>query len=463
MSTKGIRDFRPQLHYTPIMGWINDPNGLVCVDGVYHLFSQYDPDVHHTGPLFWDHAVSRDLIHWEHLPIALTPDLLGSIFSGSAVYDKENTSGFGKDGKAPIVAMFTYHHSSEDGDHSHDYEQQAIAYSTDGVNFTKYEGNPVLPGRERDFRDPKVFPNPVKGGWSVATVAGDRVRFYHSADLKNWEKTGEFGPEGNYSLGVWECPDIFPLEINGETKWVLLVSMGPSRENRGSRTQYFIGDFDGDTFTCDGRFDQVEFIDDGFDNYAGVTFSNTDERILVGWASNWVYATKTPTYDYCGCQTIPRVISLVDTPLGGVRLASKPVSDGFFDAGKPSDGTLPGEVFKLTVTGSGAASVTLGNDKGQTFVFGVNEANEVFIDRRNAGAKDFSEIFADDWFSENAVPRFYDGAWKLELTFDHSVAELFADGGTRTFTLQLYPDTPYTAVTAEENAKITVHTLKSAE
>lgn len=460
MSTKGIRNFRPELHYSPVFGWINDPNGLVCVDGVYHLFSQYDPDVHHTGPLFWDHAVSTDLIHWEHLPIALTPDAMGSIFSGSAVYDEENTSGFGKDGKAPIVAMFTYHHHSEDGDRSHDYEQQAIAYSTDGVNFTKYEGNPVLPSRERNFRDPKLFPNPMKGGWSVVTVAGDRVRFYHSTNLKDWEKTGEFGPEGNHSKGVWECPDLFPLEVNGETKWVLLVSMGTCKENHGSRTQYFVGDFDGDTFTCDGRFDKTEFIDDGFDNYAGVTFSNTSERVLVGWESNWVYATKTPTYDFCGIQSIPRILTLVDTPKGGVRLASRPVSDSFFTEGTPCDGILPGEVFKLTVTGSGAAAVTLANDKGQTFVFGVNEENEAYVDRTNAGAKDFDGNFADDWFSKNKASRFYDGEWKLELTFDHSVAELFLDNGTRAFTLLLYPDTPYTTVTASGNTNILIHALK---
>ncbi len=460
MSTKGIRDFRPTLHYSPIMGWINDPNGLVCVDGVYHLFSQYDPDVQHTGPVFWDHAISTDLIHWEHLPIALTPDLMGSIFSGSAVYDEKNTSGFGKDGKAPIVAMFTHHHRSEDGDRDHDYEQQSIAYSTDGVHFTKYEGNPVLPSRERNFRDPKVFPNPIKGGWSVVTVAGDRVRFYHSENLRDWEKTGEFGPEGNYSEGVWECPDLFPLEVNGETKWVLLVSMGPRRENHGSRTQYFTGTFDGDTFICDGRFNQIEPIDTGLDNYAGVTFDNAPERILISWASNWIYARETPTYDYCGIQTIPRVLSLVDTPKGGIRLASKPVSDDCFSEGVPSDGTLPGEVFKLTVTGSGASAVTLANDKGQTFVFGVNEENEAYIDRRNAGAKDFSPVFAEDWFSVNKASRFYDGQWTLELTFDRSICELFLDHGTRAFSQLVFPDSPYTTVSATGNASVRIHTLK---
>ena len=291
-------------------------------------------------------------------------------------------------------------------------------------------------------------------------AAGDRVHFYASKDLKNWEKTGEFGPEGNYSQGVWECPDLFPLEVNGETRWVLLVSMGRNEENHGARTQYFIGSFDGDTFTCDGRFTEPEFIDCGFDNYAGVTFDNASERILIGWGINWVYANESPTGEYCGDMTLPRTLSLVDTPKGGLRLAGASKADAFFGEGVACDGTLPGEVFKLTVTGEGPCTVALQNDAGQQFLFGVNEQNEAFIDRRAAGAKDFSEVFASDWYSVISAPRFYDGAWKLELTFDHSIAELFLDNGTRIFTQVVYPDTPYTAVTASGNAGILVHTLK---
>ena len=460
MSTKGIRDFRPELHYTPEKNWINDPNGLVYADGNYHLFAQHNPDAAHWGPMYWAHAVSKDLIHWEHLPVALAPDELGMIFSGSAVYDKENTSGFGKDGKAPIVAMFTHHHHEEGTDRAQDYEQQSIAYSTDGVHFIKYEGNPVLPSRARDFRDPKIFRNTVKNCWGVVLAAGDRVHFYASSDLKHWEKTGEFGPEGNYSKGVWECPDLFPLEYNGEEKWVLLVSMGRNEENHGARTQYFIGSFDGDTFTCDGRFSQPEFIDCGFDNYAGVTFDNAPERILIGWGINWVYANESPTGEYCGDMTLPRTLSLVDTPKGGLRLAGSCKADALFGESVPADGTLPGEVFKLTVTGQGACTVTLSNDAGQRFLFGVNEKNEAFIDRTDAGAKDFSEVFARDWYSAISAPRFYDGAWKLELTFDHSIAELFLDNGTRIFTQVVYPDTPYTAVSATGDAVITVSTIK---
>lgn len=452
MSTKGLRDFRPQLHFTPSAGWINDPNGLVYAEGKYHLFAQYYPEPF-WGPMHWYHAVSTDLLHWEHLPVALAPDELGFIFSGSAVYDRENRSGFGQEGSPPLVAMYTSHKNQE-GNRAQ--EQQSIAYSLDGVRFTKYPGNPVLPSARQDFRDPKLFPNPVRKGWSVVLAAGDHVEFYASQDLKRWEKTGEFGPQGNYSQGVWECPDLFPLTIDGREVWVLLLSMGGNEENHGARTQYFTGSFDGDTFTCDGRFTQPEFIDAGFDNYAGVTFSGAPERLLMGWACNWTYAHNTPTGEYCGQMTLPRVLSLVDTPLGGLRLGGAPVSDRAFGPAQPLDGTLPGELFKLTVTGSGAETVSLSNEKGQVLRFGVDGNNQVFVDRSQAGANGFDENFARDWYSRMAAPRFYQGDWKLELTFDHSVCELFADQGTRAFTQVMYPDQPYTRAAVENGSRMTV-------
>lgn len=456
MSTKGIRDFRPELHFTPKSGWINDPNGLVYADGKYHLFAQYYPEPQ-WGPMHWYHATSTDLIHWEHLPVALEPDELGFIFSGSAVYDKDNTSGFGKDGKAPIIAMYTSHLNLDDSGLAK--EQQSIAYSLDGVHFTKYEGNPVLPSDRKDFRDPKVFRNSFKDCWSVVLAAGDHVEFYASQDLKHWEKTGEFGPEGNYSQGVWECPDLFPLVVNGEEKWVLLLSMGGNEENHGARTQYFTGSFDGNSFTCDGQFTQPEFIDAGFDNYAGVTFFGTQERLLVGWACNWVYAHKTPTGEYCCQMTIPRAVKLIDTPKGGLRLAWEPKDSTVFGGAESFDGTLSSEVFKLTVTGSGAAAVTLSNDKGQSFVFGVDDENRAYIDRTKGGANDFDENFARDWYSQIAEPRFYDGEWEIEFIFDHSITEMFIDYGTRAFTSTVYPDTPYNKVTVSGNAEVKLHSL----
>ena len=251
MSTKAPRDFRPALHYTPKKGWINDPNGLVYARGKYHLFAQYGPEPH-WGDIHWSHAESPDLLHWRDLPNAIAPDGLGMAFSGSAVYDEENVSGLGTPDNPPIIAMYTSHGEQE---------QQSIAYSLDGESFIKYPGNPVIHNTEKpDFRDPKVFKNP-KGGWTVVLAAGDHVEFYGSEDLLHWQKTGSFGPDGNYSKGVWECPDLFPLALGGREVWVLLVSMGACPENLGSRTQYFLGNFDGETFTCDGSFNKPEFID----------------------------------------------------------------------------------------------------------------------------------------------------------------------------------------------------------
>jgi len=333
------------------------------------------------------------------------------------------------------------------------------------VNFTKYAGNPVIPNTHEalsDFRDPKVFHNPVKGGWTMVVTAFDRAYFYHSTDLKSWVKTGEFGPDENWCEGIWECTDLFPLSVNGGEKWVLIVSMGRigpgpfdrSHRNRGSRTQYFIGSFDGDTFICDTPFDSYEFIDQGYDNFAGVSFDNAERRLLVSWAANWMYADKTPTGEFCGCYSLAKELSLIDTPKGGLRLAQKPVCDGVFTEGAASDGKLPGELFKLTVKGEGAATVSLTNREGQTFRFGVNEENEVFVDRRDAGAKDFSDYFAADWYSVAKAARFYDGSWELELIFDRSIAELAADDYTRIFTMLLFPDSPYTDIAVEGSAEL---------
>ena len=452
MSTNGIRDFRPVLHFTPPAHWMNDPNGLVYRDGQYHLFYQYYPDGTVWGPMHWGHAVSPDLIHWEHLPVALAPDELGTIFSGSAVDDRDNTSGFGAGGKTPLVAIFT---------HSGSHQQQSIAWSLDGVTFQKYPGNPVIPNTTlKNFRDPKVFPNPIRGGWSMVLAAGDRVHFYASADLKSWVKTGAFGPESNHAPGVWECPDLFPLELDGKTYWVLLVSMGTHEENHGARTQYFLGEFDGDTFHADGRFTQTEWMDCGFDHYAGVTYDSAPARILIGWGVNWKYADKTPTGEFCGIMTLPRQLSLVETPKGGIRLAGTPAVRAAFGPARPWQGEpLPGEVFRLTLTGEGPCTVTLKNETEQ-FQFGINAANEAFIDRTKAGARDFSEDFASDWYARISASRFYDGGWEMELIFDRSAAELYLDGGTRCFSQVMYPSTPYTTMTVEGRASAAISPLK---
>lgn len=443
MSDNIQRDFRPDFHFTPESCWINDPNGLVKIDGRYHLFAQYHPDSSVWGPMHWYHAVSDNLIDWEHLGVAIPPDELGMIFSGSAAVDSTNSSGLAPEGMPCTIAMYTSHGECE---------QQSIAFSVDGVNFKKYENNPVIPNPGlKDFRDPKLFWNPVYKCWSMVLAATDRVIFYKSRNFIDWEKTGEFGHEGNHLPGIWECPDMIPLcGADGKLYWILIGSMIPDDLPSGqSNTQYFIGDFDGDTFVNSNPFGTFARVDSGFDNYAGVTFNNSDESILISWASNWRYADKIPTTPYRGQMTIPRMLSVIDTPLGGLRLAAVPTG---FDTYAKEETELQSESkifcqsFVLTVRGTGKCCLKLKNSDGRYFEFGVNGENKLYINRSNAGISDFQPDFATKAFAIAEAPRYYEGKYELVLIFDVSVAELFIDDGTCTMTALVFPELPYDIV-----------------
>ena len=246
-QTKNDEKYRPQIHFSPKEKWMNDPNGMVYHNGIYHLFYQYYPDSNVWGPMHWGHAVSTDMIRWKHQSIALYPDSLGYIFSGSAVVDVNNTSGFGVNGKPPFVAIFTHHDPKGEASGRNDYQNQSIAYSVDdGKTWIKYKNNPVVrnPGI-KDFRDPKVMWFAKEKKWIMTLATLDRITFYSSNDLKNWSKESEFGKNAGAHGGVWECPDLFPLNYNGKKVWVLIVSINPGGPNGGSATQYFLGDFDG--------------------------------------------------------------------------------------------------------------------------------------------------------------------------------------------------------------------------
>lgn len=248
---------RPQFHFSPETGWMNDPNGMVYYEGEYHLFYQYYPDSTVWGPMHWAHAISTDLIHWEHLPIALYPDEHGYIFSGSAVVDWDNTSGFGEGNAPPLVAMYSYHDMAKEHAGGDDFQTQGIAYSNDkGRTWTKYQANPIIknPG-VRDFRDPKVIWHEDSKQWISAIAALDHLMIYGSRDLKKWYLLSEFGKDLGSHDGVWECPDLFPIIAdNGKQYWVLIQNMGTGNPNGGSGTQYFIGQFDGKEYTVDEKF-----------------------------------------------------------------------------------------------------------------------------------------------------------------------------------------------------------------
>ncbi|MGB5647909.1 MAG: glycoside hydrolase family 32 protein, partial [Muriicola sp.] len=259
--------FRPQYHFSPPEKWMNDPNGLLYNQGIYHLFYQYYPDDIVWGPMHWGHATSTDMLHWENKPIALYPDENGLIFSGSAVLDVDNTSGLGTSENPPIVAIFTYHDMEKEKAGRIDFQTQGVAYSLDnGESFSMYEGNPVLLNTEfRDFRDPKVFWDEKTEQWIMTLVAGDHLRLYRSDNLLEWAYMSRFGEKQGAHGGVWECPDLFELQVEGteERKWVLLISINPGAPNGGSGTQYFIGDFDGISFSSDQK--EEKWLDWGTD------------------------------------------------------------------------------------------------------------------------------------------------------------------------------------------------------
>jgi len=437
-------EYRPQYHFSPPEQWMNDPNGMVYLDGEYHLFYQHYPDSNIWGPMHWGHAVSKDMLHWEHLPIALYPDSLGYIFSGSAVIDHGNTSGLGKDGKDPMVAIFTYHHNDNG-------QTQGIAYSNDkGRTWTKYQENPVLksPGIP-DFRDPKVswFDNgDGSGKWIMTLAVKDKISFYSSPNLIDWSHESDFNPEWAAYGGVWECPDLFPMtSSNGEQKWVLLVSINPGGPNGGSATQYFIGSFDGNSFTTEGN--EVKWIDYGADNYAGVTWSNIPQedgrRLFMGWMSNWQYAKVVPTTVWRSAMTLPRKLELVEV---GDRelLASRPVMETqdlvkSTATLKGMENTLKDVLFELDLQkeGEGPATITLSNDLGEKVSLMIME-NQLVFDRSKSGKTDFS----DEFQRVHNAPLHGLKIDQVKVFSDQSSLEFFFNNGEMVMTEIIFPNAP---------------------
>jgi len=451
---------RPQFHFSPPAKWMNDPNGMVYYKGEYHLFYQHYPDSTVWGPMHWGHAISKDMIHWQHQPIALYPDAHGDIFSGSVVVDEKNTSGFKKGAEAPLVAIFTYHYMPGEKAGRKDFQTQGIAYSTDkGRTWTKYASNPVIknPGI-KDFRDPKVIWHAASKQWVLTMAAGDEILFYHSPDLKNWELTGRFGKTEGSHGGVWECPDLFELKTKeGKSKWVLLVSIGSGAPNGGSGTQYFIGSFDGKTFTNENSPETKLWLDEGTDNYAGVTWYNApnQRRLFLGWMSNWQYAQTVPTQKWRSAMTLPRELSLQETSKG-FHLQTTPVSETAqlrtnqtpvtLTAGKDYPISLA-EItlrFDLSAAGSNDMGIVLSNKENESVRIGYNPTkNEFYIDRTQLQLTGFSKEFA----AMHKAPRAATGKQlTMHLYIDKSSVELFADDGTVVMTDIFFPASDFNSI-----------------
>ena len=448
--------YRPAYHFTPPAHWMNDPNGMVYYKGVWHLFYQYYPGGSTWGPMHWGHATSSDLLNWRQMPVALEPDRMGYIFSGSAVVDADNTAGFGKNA---LVAVFTHHDPAGEKSGKLNFQRQSLAYSTDGgQRWNKYVENPVLsnPGIH-DFRDPKVFWHAATRKWIMSLATEDRITFYSSPDLKKWSKESDFGQGLGAHGGVWECPDLFPLTLNGKTRWVLLVSLNPGGPNGGSGTQYFVGDFDGHFFAAEDQ--QTRWVDYGPDDYAGVTWSNVaDRRLFLGWMNNWDYADKVPTAPWRGSMTAPRELSLrevdknvylVSQPARELRKPALPGTTIDLAAPQPARKLAAklkqyGGSFSLGLKAEQLASftLTLSNEQGDQLLIGYDKAaRQYFIDRSAAGLTDFSPKFK----GRLTAPRLAKGkAGDIRLLFDAGSVELFADQGLTAMSAVFFPRAPLT-------------------
>lgn len=433
--------YRPQVHYTPKRNWINDPNGLVYANGTYHLFYQYNPQGNGWGNMSWGHATSSDLLHWTEQSVALTRDALGDIFSGSAVVDKDNTAGFGKNA---IVAIYTSAGSAQ---------QQSIAYSTDGGNsFAKYDGNPVIASTSADFRDPKVFWYEAGSKWVMELATGNNhsIELWSSPDLKNWTKMSEFtSSTDRCNKGQWECPDLFPLDYKGNEKWVQLVSTNPGGPVSGSGTMYFIGSFDGTRFIADQDFDYPLWLDYGSDNYAGVTWNNTSgRRTYIGWMNNWNYAGSVPATPWRSAFTLPRDLKLIEYQ-GKPLLASTMVSETETLSGEwreATDGMLRNtDACQLQVTMPTTQNWTLTLQNAQNDQYAITydaPSRRIIADRgTRTGTSSFAANFAIP--SVNMPINTEGNEVTLDLYIDRSSVELLTSTGSAAMTNVVYPKAVY--------------------
>lgn len=448
--------YRPQYHFTPAAQWMNDPNGLIYYNGEYHLFYQHNPNDTVWGPMHWGHAVSTNLVNWQHLPIALYPDEVGAIFSGTAVIDWQDSTGFGKEA---MVAVFTH----ADGDR----QMQSLAYSLDdGRSWTKHDGNPVLepPNAIKNFRDPKVFwyeNDDGSGHWVMAVAAGRIILFYSSNDLLSWESTGGFGLTQGATCGVWETPDLFelPIEDSQETRWVLAVAIGDCAPAGGSGIQYFVGDFDGQTFTNENDKDKVLWADFGSDFYAPQSWNEAPNgrRIWAGWMNNWRYAHEIPTSTWRGALTLPRELVLVQTAVG-IRLRQEPIPELQTLRGESwswenqtlTSGTAPflddvkGESFEIVAefaildpptTDRFGFRLRTGSDE-ETVIGYAAKKQTLFVDRRHSGNVNFDPEFGQI-HSATMFPE--DGLIRLHIFVDRSSLEVFGHNGLISFTERIFP------------------------
>ena len=445
-DTANREKYRPVYHHTPAWGWMNDPNGMFYKDGVWHLYFQYNPYGSQWENMTWGHSTSTDLIHWTFQGAPIEADAWGTIFSGSAVVDHNNTAGFGK---GAVVAMYTS---------AGENQTQSIAYSNDnGQTFTKYDGNPVLTSNTPDYRDPHVFWNEDIKRWNMIMAEGQHMDIYSSADLKEWKLESQFGAEYGNHGGVWECPDLMKMKVRGtdQYKWMLLCNINPGGPFGGSATQYFVGQFDGHKFTCESAPEVTKWMDYGKDHYATVTFDNAPDgrHVAMAWMSNWQYANQVPTIQYRSANSVPRDLDLYEYQ-GQTYCGVTPSPELAAARPKKATKTLT-EACEMVVTLKGNATITLANDKGEQVVMTYDEKSRTFaMDRTKSGQKEFSDDFA-----ALTVAPVHGKMSQLRLFIDRSSIEAFDADGKMAMTNLVFPTKPYNKVLVKGKAKYVVYNL----
>ena len=447
--------YRPVYHHTPVYGWMNDPNGMFYKDGVYHLYFQYNPYGSMWANMTWGHSTSTDLTHWTYEGTAIVPDAWGAIFSGSCVVDKDNTAGFGK---GAVVAFYTSAKSTPWGD----VQSQSMAYSLDnGKTFIKYEHNPILTSTERDFRDPKVFWYAPGKHWVMMLAVGQEMQIYSSGNLKEWKEESSFGAMQGAHGGVWECPDLVEVAVEGskEKKWVLICNLNPGGPFGGSAAQYFVGSFDGKKFVNESPT-QTKWLDWGKDNYATVTWSNAPAGrcIALGWMSNWQYANNVPTTQYRSANTLARDLTLYRVG-GELYLKSKPspeikkaraeekkiptfeVKGNYEVASLLADNKGAYEI-EITIENKGTSKIdfSLMNEKGEKVAMYYDVVRKQFVmDRSASGIVGFSRDFP----AVTVAPVRNTDQIHLRLFIDRSSVEAFGEDGEYVMTNLVFPVEPY--------------------
>ncbi|SRR5579871_1640592 len=448
--------YRPQFHFTPAINWTNDPNGLVYYKGNYHLFYQHNPFGNVWGHMSWGHAVSKDLVHWKHLPIAIREENEVMIFSGSCVVDEKNSSGFAKkSGQIPMIAIYTGHYIP-DSSKPDDYRQaQYIAYSLDdGITWKKYAQNPVLDLHKKDFRDPCVFWYEPDKKWIMALVLPQEhiVQFYSSLNLKNWKHESDFGPAGD-TTDIWECPALTKIAIEndpGRSKWVLFNSVQ-------STMQYFVGEFDGTKFINEDPAQKIYRPDYGPDYYAGIVYTHlpaNQKPVLLGWANNWGYANSIPVSPWKSAMALPRTLSLLkndnewilkESPVSDLSLLRKSVwQENVILVKERKLLPVKGQQLEIELSWkpspASVSGLRLAVGKSNPFIIGYNESKQtIFIDRRGAGDTSFNKRYAALHYYEQSLSK-DNGKINLHIFFDNSIIEVFANDGICVMTAQIFPE-----------------------